>query len=615
MCGIVGYIGKKNALPIVVNGLKKLEYRGYDSAGVALWDGSRIRLEKTIGRVAALESKILRKPWVGTSAIAHTRWATHGKPSDKNAHPHTDCSENIFLVHNGIVENYTELKEALIREGHVFRSETDTEVLVHLVERPYLHGNNILLEDALLEALRHVRGTFGLAVISNYDPEKIVVARRGSPIILGVGENEYFLASDAAAIIGYTKNAVYLHDNELAILTPQNLQIINLSKKVLKKEINKIDWDIASAEKGGHKYFMHKEIFEGPEALKNVSRGRIQEGMSGVKFGGFDVMALKLKNVKKIVFVACGTSYYAGLIGKYFFEEFAYISAETVYASEFRYSNPVLGEKGDTAVILISQSGETADTLQALREAKKKGSLVLGIINAVGSSIARESGAGIYNYAGPEIGVASTKAFISQIGALFLMSLYFAGERGKIPETEMRKLIKEFSALPAKIEQILKQDSAIRFMAEKYSKYNNFLYLGRKYQYPVALEGALKLKEVSYKHAEGFAAGEMKHGPIALIDKNFPTIALAPKGQLYDKMLANMEEIKARGGRILAIATEGDAKIARLADDVIFIPDAPEALQPFLSVIPLQLFAYHTADLLDLDVDKPRNLAKSVTVE
>ncbi|MDO8522963.1 MAG: glutamine--fructose-6-phosphate transaminase (isomerizing) [bacterium] len=616
MCGIVGYIGKKSALPIVLEGLKRLEYRGYDSAGVALWDqgSGKILWEKTTGRVAALETRLSEKSWESHTAIGHTRWATHGKPSDKNSHPHADCAENIFLVHNGIVENYAELKEALTREGHVFRSETDTEVLVHLVERELTMGNGkVVLEDALPEALRHVIGTFGLALISKNDPGKIVVARRGSPIILGLGEKEYLIASDASAIVEHTKNVVYLHDNEMAVLTPEDLKIYNFSKKILNKSIDKIDWDLESAQKGGYKHFMQKEIFEGPEALRNVLRGRILSDIGKVKLGGLKDLEKKLKNIKRIIITACGTSYYSGLIGKYYFEEFAKIPASVEHASEFRYGNPAIGE-GD-AVILISQSGETADTLQALREAKKRGALTLGIVNTVGSTIARESDAGVYNHAGPEIGVASTKAFISQVGALSLIALYFAGNRGTLPETLVNKILPELKLMPGKMEQILKKDKEIKKLAKKYLKYKNFIYFGRKYQFPVAMEGALKLKEISYKHAEGYAAGEMKHGPIALIDENFPVFALVPKDAVYEKTISNIEEIRARGGKIIAVATEGDEKIKKLADDVVFIPETLEALSPLLSVIPLQLFAYHTADLLGLDVDKPRNLAKSVTVE
>lgn len=619
MCGIIGYIGKKNALPIVVDGLKKLEYRGYDSAGVALWDGSKMRYEKTAGRVLNLETNLLRKPWSGTSAIAHTRWATHGRPSDRNAHPHTDCAENVFLVHNGIIENYTELKEALTREGHVFASETDTEVLAHLVERHFLTGNNILLQEAVFDALRHVSGTFGIAVMAKNDPSKIVVARRGSPIILGVGEGEYLVASDASAVVELTKNVVYLHDNELAVLTPDDLKIFSLAKKNIDKadlpaggRVDKIDWDVSASQKGGFSHFMKKEIFEEASALENVLRGRIA-GESGVKLGGLDNMKEKIKGIKRIVIAACGTSYYSGLAGKYYFEELAKIPVSVEYASEFRYGNSAVGE-GD-AVILISQSGETADTLEALREAKKKGALTLGIVNVVGSTIARESDSGIYNHAGPEIGVASTKAFISQLGALLLMALHFSKVRDASSDAYVGKILRELKHLPSKIGKILKKDEEIRLLAKKYLKYKNFLYLGRKYNFPVAMEGALKLKEISYRHAEGYAAGEMKHGPIALIDDNFPVVALATKDLVYDKILSNIEELKARNGKVIAVATEGDEKIGRTADDVVFVPHTMEILSPFLSVIPLQLFAYHTADLLGLDVDKPRNLAKSVTVE
>ena len=614
MCGIVGYVGKKNAIPIVMEGLKRLEYRGYDSAGIALWDGGKIKYEKAAGRVAALEERLLRKSWEGKTAIAHTRWATHGKPSDKNAHPHGDCAGNVFIVHNGIIENYGELKEALIREGHAFSSETDSEVLAHLIERSFLVSvDKILLEDAVLEGLRHVIGTFGLAVVSKKDPEKIVAARRGSPIILGMGDGEYLVASDASAVVGITKNVVYLHDNEIAVLTPSRVEVLNLSKKSLAKPVEKIDWKLEDAQKGGFTHFMQKEIFEGPEALENVLRGRLLEEAGTAKLGGLEAVRKKLASAKRILIAACGTSYYAGLIGKYYFEEFAKMPTSVEYASELRYSNPVLDE--GTAVILISQSGETADTLEAMREAQKKGAFTLGIVNVVGSTIARESDAGVYNHAGPEIGVASTKAFISQLGALMLNSLLLGREKGSVSQAMGEKIIIELKTLPSKMKRVLKKDADIKKLAEKYLKHPNFLYMGRKYQFPVALEGALKLKEISYKYAEGYAAGEMKHGPIALIDENLPLVVLAPSDPVYEKILSNIQEIKARSGKIIAVATEGDERIGRLADDVVYIPHTMEHLAPILSIIPLQVFAYHTANLLGLDVDKPRNLAKSVTVE
>ncbi len=616
MCGIVGYIGKKNALPIVLEGLKKLEYRGYDSAGVALWDGRDIKYEKTAGRVAVLEEKIAQRSWYGNAAIAHTRWATHGKPSEKNAHPHHDCSKRIFVVHNGIIENFEELKEALIREGHTFVSDTDTEVLAHLIERPFLmEGSKISLEDAMLDALRHVVGTFGLAVISKNeknDSQKIVAARRGSPLILGVGDGEYVISSDASAMVGITKNVIYLHDNELAVLTPDSFKVLSLSKKSITKPIHTVAWDLSGAQKGGFSHFMEKEIFEGPETLKNTLRGRIlSEGAA--KLGGLEDIKEKFFSTKRIVITACGTSYYAGLLGKYYFEELAKVPTSVEHASEFRYSNPIVG--ADTAVIVISQSGETADTLEALREAKRKGALTLGVVNVVGSTIARESDAGVYNHAGPEIGVASTKAFLSQLGVLLLMAIFLSEKNTHSSKFFLEKLAHELKAIPAKMEWVLRNNDEIKKIAEKYLKYNNFLYLGRKYQFPVALEGALKIKEISYRHAEGHAAGEMKHGPLALIDENFPIVVLAPKDSVYEKIISNIQELKARSGKVIAIATEGDEKIKKIADDVIYIPQTLEMLTPLLSIIPLQLFAYHTAALLGLDVDKPRNLAKSVTVE
>ncbi|MEK9175276.1 MAG: glutamine--fructose-6-phosphate transaminase (isomerizing) [Patescibacteria group bacterium] len=613
MCGIVGYVGKKDALPIVVNGLKQLEYRGYDSAGVVLWDGNQLRMKKSAGRVAMLEQELLQKSWHGSVAIAHTRWATHGKPLERNAHPHTDCSNDICVVHNGIIENFAVLKEVLEREGHIFKSETDSEVLAHLIERAFLMGGDVVsLKDAVSEGLRHVSGTFGMAVISSRDPNIIVAARRGSPLIVGIGEDEYLVASDVSAIVGSTKKIIYLHDNEMVVMSPTGYSICNLHKKPIQKEIEMIDWNIEAAQKEGFEHFMQKEIFEGPQALENAIRGRINAKTGEVKLGGLEVVADKLLDIERVVIVACGTSYYSGLIGKYYFEEFIKIPVSVEYASEFRYSNPVVGSK--TAVICISQSGETADTLEALREAKKCSALTLGIVNVVGSTIARESDAGVYNHAGPEIGVASTKAFISQFGVLISIALFWKNLREN-PDSAISNILKELKALPSKMNFVLDEDKEINNLAQKYLTYKNFLYIGRKYQFPVALEGALKLKEISYKHAEGYASGEMKHGPIALIDSSMPVMALCPKDSMYEKMMSNIQEIKSRDGKVIAVATKGDSAIKNIVDDVIYVPRTPEALLPFLTIIPLQLFAYHTAALLGLDVDKPRNLAKSVTVE
>ena len=613
MCGIVGYIGKKNAVPVVMDGLRRLEYRGYDSAGIAVQDGNSFRLARTAGRVASLENILSQKKLDGNVAIAHTRWATHGKPTMRNAHPHADCTNGVFVVHNGIIENYNELKEALVREGHSFRSDTDTEVLAHLIERSFLmESRKVLLEDAVIEALRHAAGTLGIAVISRHDPSKIVAARRGSPLIVGVGDGENLVASDVSAIVGRTKNVLYLHDNELAVLTSKGVDTLSISKKSIQKPLHTIDWDVEDAQRGGFAHFMQKEIFEGPTTLENALRGRLLPKGQGVKLGGLEGAHDQLKKIKRIIIVACGTSYYAGLVGKYYFEELARVSTSVEYASEFRYARPVI-EKG-TAIIAISQSGETADTIEALREAKRRKVFVLGIVNVVGSTIARESDAGVYNHAGPEIGVASTKAFISQLGVLMLIALFLAQQRSISPAL-LAKISRELKALPAKMKRVLEQDAAIKKLAERYLPYQNFLYLGRRYQFPVALEGALKLKEISYRHAEGYAAGEMKHGPIALVDNNVPTVVLVSQETVYEKMISSIQEIKARDGKIIAIATEGDKRIVSLADEVIFVTNTIDLLTPLLSVIPLQLFAYHTAALLKLDVDKPRNLAKSVTVE
>jgi glucosamine--fructose-6-phosphate aminotransferase (isomerizing) len=624
MCGIIGYVGKnKGAIDIALRGLQQLEYRGYDSAGLAVLrpnSGQPVFLKKTVGRVQNLADKVSKDKISASCVIAHTRWATHGIPSVANAHPHHDCRKKIFVVHNGIIENHKYLKEVLQREGHKFSSATDSEVLAHLIERHNRKDN--LLEDAVIEALYHVKGTFAIAVISQNEPNKIVAARRSSPLIIGIGQNEYFLASDASALTQHTKKVVYLDDDEIAVLTPDSFSFFSaeagfahgedLRKKFKQKPVNIIDWDTEEAQKGGFPHFMLKEIHQQPESIKDSLRGRLiaKEGMA--KLGGLEVLDNKTEDIERVVISACGTAYYAGLLGKYLFENFANIPTEVDLASEFRYRNPVFGKK--TALLIISQSGETADSLAALRLAKKKGNLTLGLINTVGSSIARETDAGVYNHIGPEIGVASTKAFTSQVAILALFAL-FLGRRRQLSKTKAKEIIRALYLLSSQIKKILKNEKQIKQLVRKYKNYNNFLYVGRNYNYPVALEGALKLKEISYVHAEGYAAGEMKHGPIALIDQNFPTIAIAVGGGTREKMSSNMEEIKSRKGLIIAIAQEGDSNIEKLADDVFYIPKTLESLSPILTTIPLQLFAYYMAVLRGCDPDKPRNLAKSVTVE
>jgi glucosamine--fructose-6-phosphate aminotransferase (isomerizing) len=603
MCGIIGYIGKRQAFPILLSGLKKILYRGYDSFGWAILDSKgEINYFKTPGKFDEFEEKIVKMNFEGNIGIAHTRWATHGNVCEKNAHPHFDCTKNIFLVHNGIIENYGELKEKLEKEGHVFNSECDTEVLCHLIEK-YFQGN---LEEALRKALREIRGTYGIAVISKKDPEKIVVARLSSPILLGIGNDEFLVASDLAAIIPYTKNVINLDDYEIAVLKKDNFLILK------EKPIVEIEWRLEEVEKGGYPHFMLKEIMEEPEAIRNAIRGRLimEEGL--VKLGGLDNIQEKLRKINRLFLVACGTSYYAALYGKYILEEYAEIPTEIDIASEFNYRKPILDK--NVAVIFISQSGETADTLIALREVKKRGNLTLGITNVVGSSLARGTDAGIYIRSGPEIAVASTKAFLGQLAALIMLTLYFGKQKG-MPLSIRKEIIFELSKIPDLAKEVLKLAPYIKNIAEKYKNFKNFLFIGRKYSFPIALEGALKLKEISYLHAEGMAGGELKHGPLALIDENFPTIAICPLDSVYDKMVSNIKEIKARGGKVLAIATQGDEEIKKMVDDVIYIPKTLEILTPLLSIIPLHLFAYYMAVLLGYDVDKPRNLAKSVTVE
>jgi len=612
MCGIVGYIGKNNDIKIGLEALKRLEYRGYDSAGLAFvsQNKSDILFIKAAGRINNLEKK-MRESGIdlsGTPSIFHTRWATHGGVTDENAHPLFDCQKNIFLVHNGIIENYRELKKGLIKEGHKFSSETDTEVLCHLIEK-FFEGN---LEEAVRKSLRLVRGTYGLVIISKKDPDKIVAARNFSPLVMAFNGQGGIIASDPAALISHSKKVIFLDDGEIAVIKPDDFSIFDLDKKLKEKEEVLLDWTVEKAQKGGYPHFMLKEIMEQPESLRDSQRGRLilEEGMA--KLGGLESVKEKLRDIKRLIIVACGTAYHAGLVGEYMMEEYAGIPVEVEVASEFRYKKPVLNK--DTAVLAISQSGETLDTIAAIREAKEKGILVLGIVNSVGSTIARDTDAGVYNHAGPEIGVASTKAFTSQLEVLALWTLLLGRQR-EMSLVIGQRIAKEISLIPDLVKEVLKTAPEIEKLAKKYKDYNNFLFLGRKYNFPIALEGALKLKEISYIHSEGYSAGEMKHGPIALINENFPTFAVCPSDSVYDKMISNIEEIRARKGKVIALATKGDEKIKELVDDVIYIPKTLEMLTPILSVIPLQLFAYYAGVLRGCDVDKPRNLAKSVTVE
>jgi glucosamine--fructose-6-phosphate aminotransferase (isomerizing) len=608
MCGIVGYIGPQESFPILLEGLRRLEYRGYDSAGVAILNGDGLRVEKAAGKIAVLERQLERSHPVGTIGIAHTRWATHGEPNTVNAHPHLDCKGRIAVVHNGIIENYVAIKTKLQQEGHRFGTDTDTEVIAHLIEK-YYEGN---LEKAVARALRHLTGTYGIAVISADDPRKIVGARHGSPLVVGVSDSEYILASDVSAIIRHTNQVVYLDDEEMVVLSPAGIQTTNIREETVCKKVETVDWDLEMIEKAGFAHFMLKEIFEQPDSLRNTLRGRLLAEEGTARLGGLNMTASELRAINRVVITACGTSWHSGLIGEYLIEELARLPAEVEYASEFRYRNPILPP--GTIVLAVSQSGETADTLAAMREAKRKGARVLGICNVVGSTIARESHGGVYIHAGPEIGVASTKAFTSQVAALALFTLYL-GRLGELSPEVGSELTRELDQIPGKIERILHGSDAIQRIAKAYAHHNNFLYLGRGYNFPVALEGALKLKEISYIHAEGYPAAEMKHGPIALIDDNMPVVFICTQDSAYEKVLSNMEEVRARRGKIIAIASEGDSHVATKADHVIYIPHAPGPLTPLLSVVPLQLLAYYIAVERGCDVDQPRNLAKSVTVE
>ncbi len=608
MCGIIAMVGGAPTARTLVEGLRRLEYRGYDSAGVAVMNGSGIEVRKQAGKLKELIVVLDSDPVDGHTGIAHTRWATHGEPNQNNSHPHVSQDGSVALVHNGIIENYQALKTTLTKRGYRFSTDTDTEVLANLIHFHY-DGN---LESAVREALRHVDGTYGIAVMHRDEPSKIVGARLGSPLIVGLGDGEFFLASDVAAMLSNTRQVIYLDDGECVVITPDGVDTCTIANETVTKKVEEVTWDLEQIEKGGFDHFMLKEIHEQPETIRNTFRGRVVYDDGDGHLGGLDMDARELRAVKRIVFLACGTSFHAGMVGEYMIEDLARIPVEVEYASEFRYRRPILDP--DTLVFAISQSGETVDTLSAMREAKKQGARVMGITNVVGSTIARESDGGVYIHAGPEIGVASTKAFTCQVTALTILTLCLARVRNTTIE-EGQEIIHGLNKIPRQIQRILDQSDTIREVAELYAPSNNFLYLGRGYNYPIALEGALKLKEISYVHAEGYPAAEMKHGPIALIDKDMPVVVLCTQDSTYEKIKGNVQEIKARSGRVLAIVTEGDNDIAEMADHVITVPHTLDMLQPLLNVIPLQLLAYDIAVLRDCDVDQPRNLAKSVTVE
>ena len=611
MCGIVGYVGPEEAGPILLQGLKRLEYRGYDSAGIALLNGSGVQVVKRPGKLSSLEQAVQDAAPAGNCGIAHTRWATHGAPNELNAHPHTSSEGDIALVHNGIIENANDIRTQLSAIGYVFTSETDTEAIVHLIDRLWVEGEP--LEDVVAAALRRVEGAYGIAVVSSRDPGKLVIARNGSPLLIGVGKNGETLAgSDAAAVIALTRDVVYLDDGDYAVLDMDGYRIKNIHGTQVNRTRHEVTWNLEAIEKGGYEHFMLKEIFEQPSSLRDVMRGRLLEEDGDSRLGGIADHQPDLSRVKRVVITACGTSWHAALLGEYMIEELARIPVEVEYASEFRYRNPVL-EDG-TLVLAISQSGETADTLAALREAKHRGISTMGIVNVVGSTIARETDYGIYLHAGPEIGVASTKAFTSQLVALALVTLNI-GRRRHLSVVQGGGIVRALKELPAQVEKVLELDAQIRGLAEAYADARNFLYLGRGLQFPVALEGALKLKEVSYIHAEGYPAAEMKHGPIALIDQDMPVVVLAPRDAVYHKVVSSVEEVKARHGRIIAVVTDEAPELEGKVDHVIRVPQTIALLQPVLTTVPLQLLAYHMAVLRGADVDQPRNLAKSVTVE
>ncbi len=608
MCGIVGYVGPKQATPILMDGLRRMEYRGYDSAGVAVLNGNGIKVRKAAGKLSMLVEKLRADSPVGTLGIGHTRWATHGAPTTPNAHPHLDQSGRIAVIHNGIIENASGIRKALEKRDHTFTSETDTEVLAHLIGA-YYEGN---LEQAVAAALGDVEGAYGIAVISADEPDVLVAARKGSPLLVGVGDGEYFVASDASAILEHTRSVVYLDDGEMAVLTRQGYRVRNLTETRVEKSVNQIEWDLATTERGGFAHFMLKEIFEQPESLTNTLRGHLLEEEGTARLRGLNMTDEQLTRINRVIITACGTSWHAGLIGEYIFEEMARLPCEVEYASEFRYRNPIVDER--TLVIAVSQSGETADTLAAIREAKRRGARTIALVNVVGSTIAREVQGGLYLRAGAEIGVASTKAFNSQVAALAMVALKMARLRA-LSVLQGRQFIEALQALPAQIGKLLERAPEVEILADRFATAHNALYLGRGVNFPMALEGALKLKEISYIHAEGYPAAEMKHGPIALIDENMPVVFIAPRDAVHGKIVSNIEEVKARGGKVIAVVTEGDEEISRLADAVFPIPPTHDLLIPILASVPLQLFAYYVAVRRGCNVDQPRNLAKSVTVE
>ncbi len=611
MCGIVGYTGPKEAYPIILKGLKRLEYRGYDSAGVAILN-TTLSVYKKKGKVADLEEMLIGKTVHGNIGIGHTRWATHGEPNDRNAHPHTSFSGDIAMIHNGIIENYAQIKTELLKKGYTFTSETDTEVLLNFIEE-IKKNNSCTLEEALRIALKRIVGAYCILMIDKNDPETIIAARKGSPLVIGIGKGEHFLASDATPIIEYTKEVVYVNDYEIAIVRPDELILKNLGNEKQTPFITKLDMELTAIEKEGYDHFMLKEIFEQPQTIYDCLRGRLDHEQGTITMSGIQQYAEQIMNAPRIIFIACGTSWHAGLVAEYIFEELCRIPVEVEYASEFRYRNPVI-HKGDI-IIAISQSGETADTLVAIEKAKEQGAIILGIVNVVGSSIARISHAGAYTHAGPEIGVASTKAFTAQLAVLTMIALKIGYAKGTIDKERYLSLCRELAEIPDKVKIVLEQADAVKALAEKYKDATDALYLGRGYNFPVALEGALKLKEISYIHAEGYAAAEMKHGPIALVTETLPVVFIATKDSYHEKIVSNMQEIKARKGKVIAIITEGDTVSPTLADDMIVLPPAHEIVAPMLSVIPLQLLAYYIGLAKGYDVDKPRNLAKSVTVE